>query len=211
MLFERRYRRRARDAYARRVAGGDARTVLADLVADADLQHAHAGGKRRGGRRTTTSSGAYISMGAGSRNRPDATVSEARAGELEDLVARILPHPPQGGVRRAAAVGAGIRADVATAGSRAARARQDHRRGHPADGRGAGDCRGPGRVRPARSNAGRGAARANLRPAEGHGTGRPRRGGEAAAGGGAAGVRSRYAAGRVARARLGPRIRPASW
>ena len=93
VLFERRYRRRARDAYARRVAGGDARTVLADLVADADLQHAHAW--REAARRPSDDDiiRGFISMGAGSRNRPDATVSAARAGELEDLVARILPHP----------------------------------------------------------------------------------------------------------------------
>ena len=93
VLFERRYRRRARDAYARRVAGGDAEAVLSDLVADADRQHAHAW--REAARRPSDDDiiRGFISMGAGSRNRPDATVSEARAGELEDLVARILPHP----------------------------------------------------------------------------------------------------------------------
>ena len=93
VFFERRYRRRARDAYARRVAGRDAETVLSDLVADADRQHAHAW--REAARRPSDDDiiRGFISMGAGGRARPDATVSEARAGELEDLVARILPHP----------------------------------------------------------------------------------------------------------------------
>ena len=93
VLFERRYRRRARDAYARRVAGREAGTVLSDLVADTDLRHAHAW--REAARRPSDDDiiRGFISMGAGSRNRPDATVSEVRAGELEDLVARILPHP----------------------------------------------------------------------------------------------------------------------
>ena len=93
VFFERRYRRRARDAYARRVAGGDAGTVLSDLVADADLRHAHAW--REAARRPSDDDiiRGFISMGAGTRNRPNATVSAARAGELEDLVARILPHP----------------------------------------------------------------------------------------------------------------------
>ncbi len=93
VLFDRRYRRRARGAYARRVAGGDARAVLADLVSDADLQHAHAW--REAARRPSDDDiiRGFISMGAGALNRPDAAVSKAPAVELEDLVARILPHP----------------------------------------------------------------------------------------------------------------------
>ena len=93
VYFERRYRRRARDAYARRVAGADAGAVLSSLVANADLQHAHAW--REASRRPSDDDiiRGFISMGAGARNRPDAAVPEARAGELEDLVARILPHP----------------------------------------------------------------------------------------------------------------------
>ena len=93
VFFERRYRRRARDAYARRAAGGNAGSVLSGLVADADLQHAHAW--REASRRPSDDDiiRGFISMGAGARNRPDAAVPEARAGELEDLVARILPHP----------------------------------------------------------------------------------------------------------------------
>ena len=93
VFFERRYRRRARDAYARRVAGRDAGAVLADLVADADLQHAHAW--REASRRPSDDDiiRGFISMGAGSRGRPGAKASRADAGELEDLVARILPHP----------------------------------------------------------------------------------------------------------------------
>ena len=93
VLFDRRYRRRARDAYARRTAGEDAAAVLSDLVADADLQHAHAW--RDAARRPSDDDIilGFISMGAGIRNRADAAVAEAHAGELEDLVARILPHP----------------------------------------------------------------------------------------------------------------------
>ena len=93
VYFERRYRRRARDAYARRVAGGDAGSVLSGLVADADLQHAHAW--REASRRPSDDDiiRGFISMGAGGRNRPGAAVSAARAGELEDLVARVMPHP----------------------------------------------------------------------------------------------------------------------
>ena len=93
VLFERRYRQRARRAYARRAAGQAAGAVLSDLVADADLRHAHAW--REAARRPSDDDiiRGFISMGAGSRARPDATVPEARAGELEDLVARILPHP----------------------------------------------------------------------------------------------------------------------
>ena len=93
VLFERRYRQRARSAYARRAAGQAAGAVLSDLVADADLRHAHAW--REAARRPSDDDiiRGFISMGAGSRARPDANVSEARAGELEDLVARILPHP----------------------------------------------------------------------------------------------------------------------
>ena len=73
--------------------GRGRRAVLSGLVADADLQHAHAW--REAARRPSDDDiiRGFISMGAGSRNRPDATVSEVRAGELEDLVARILPHP----------------------------------------------------------------------------------------------------------------------
>ena len=91
--FERRYRRRARDAYARRVAGGSAGAVLSDLVADADLQHAHAW--REASRRPSDDDiiRGFISMGAGTRSRPGAAVPAARAGELEDLVARVMPHP----------------------------------------------------------------------------------------------------------------------
>ena len=93
VLFDRRYRRRARGAYARRVAGGDAGAVLADLVSDPDLQHAHAW--REAARRPSDDDiiRGFISMGTGARNRPEAAVSKAAAGELEDLVARILPHP----------------------------------------------------------------------------------------------------------------------
>ena len=67
--------------------------MLADLVADADLQHAHAW--REASRRPSDDDiiRGFISMGAGGRDRPKATASKARAGELEDLVARILPHP----------------------------------------------------------------------------------------------------------------------
>ncbi len=93
VFFDRRYRRRARSAYARRVAGRDAGTVLSDLVPDADLRHAHAW--REAARRPSDDDiiRGFISMGAGTRTRRDASVSESRAGELEDLVARILPHP----------------------------------------------------------------------------------------------------------------------
>ncbi|MCY4659290.1 MAG: cobaltochelatase subunit CobN [Acidobacteria bacterium] len=93
VFFDRRYRQRARGAYARRVAGRDAEAVLADLVADADRQHARAW--REAARRPSDDDiiRGFISMGTGSRNRPKATASKARAGELEDLVARILPHP----------------------------------------------------------------------------------------------------------------------
>ena len=94
VLFDRRYRQRARGAYARRVAGRDAGAVLDGLVAEADLQHAHAW--REAARRPSDDDiiRGFISMGAGSRGRPGATeVESSRAGELEDLVARILPHP----------------------------------------------------------------------------------------------------------------------
>ena len=93
VLFERRYRRRARSAYARRAAGQDAGPVLSDLVADAAPRHARAW--REAARRPSDDDiiRGFISMGAGTRTRPDVTVSEVRAGELEDLVARILPHP----------------------------------------------------------------------------------------------------------------------
>ncbi len=93
VFFDRRYRQRAQRAYARRVAGRDARAVVADLVTDADLERAHA--FREATRRPSDDDIilGFISMGAGSRARPGAAASAAGAGELEDLVARILPHP----------------------------------------------------------------------------------------------------------------------
>ena len=93
VFFEHRYRQRARRVYARRAAGRDAGTVLAGLVADEDLRHAHAW--REAARRPSDDEviRGFISMGAPARGRPAAAVPETRAGELEDLVARILPHP----------------------------------------------------------------------------------------------------------------------
>ncbi len=93
VLFDRRYRRRARSAYARRVAGEDAGAVLSDFVANADLEHAHAW--RAAARRPSDDDiiRGFISMGAGARKRPEAVAAQIRAGELEDLVARIMPHP----------------------------------------------------------------------------------------------------------------------
>ena len=66
------------------VAGQMAGAVLSDLVADDNLRHAHAW--REAARRPSDDDiiRGFISMGAGTRNRPDATVSEARAGELQD-------------------------------------------------------------------------------------------------------------------------------
>ena len=93
VFFERRYRRRARSAYAQRVAGEDAGLVLAGLVSDSDLGRAHAW--REATRRPSDDDiiRGFISMGAGSRGRPETSASRALAGELEDLVARIMPHP----------------------------------------------------------------------------------------------------------------------
>lgn len=93
VFFERRYRQRARRAYAQRAAGRDAGTVLFDLVAEEDLRRAHAW--REAARRPSDDDviRGFISMGAPARPRPGSAAAESRAGELEDLVARIRPHP----------------------------------------------------------------------------------------------------------------------
>lgn len=93
VFFERRYRRRARRAYAQRAAGRDAETVLFGLVAEEDLQRAHAW--REAARRPSDDDviRGFISMGAPARARTGPAAPESSAADLEDLVARIRPHP----------------------------------------------------------------------------------------------------------------------
>ena len=93
VFFERRYRRRARDAYAQRAAGRSADAVLGGLASAADLRHAHAW--REAARRPSDDDiiRGFISMGASAGTRPPSAVAAIDAGDLEDLVARILPHP----------------------------------------------------------------------------------------------------------------------
>ncbi|MCY4429977.1 MAG: cobaltochelatase subunit CobN [Rhodospirillales bacterium] len=99
VFFERRYRVPARRAFARRIAGESADAVLNDLVATADLERARAW-QQRDRRASDLVLRSFLGggrpppgRGGGPPTRSSGKNPSAEAGEIENLVARLLPHP----------------------------------------------------------------------------------------------------------------------
>ena len=100
VFFERRYRAPARRAFARRIAGESADAVLDDLVATADLERARAWRERARRASDDLVLRSFLrggpppaGRGGGPPTRSGGENPVAEAGELEGLVARLLPDP----------------------------------------------------------------------------------------------------------------------